>query len=180
MRILTITLVFLYSFYAKADINNQWNSQFDNWSCYGKTGIVEEIYKIDSYTDNIMAEDNRFYDLLCTFIHKFEINNEQYILRIIFPNCTFSSDNQLITIKLNKNINNNGITIDDSGYQISFPPQSSYFTGSEINQDQNVKMVFFNSILLNNILKLNIQDIGAIDINLSGLQQGMQQTYCNK
>ena len=181
MRLLIIILSCLYSFIASANTSDQWNNEFENWMCHGKAGIIEEIYKIDSYTDNVMAEEDRLYDLLCTFIHKFEVNNERYALRILFPNCVFSSENQLITAKLSKYTeNNNGVLLDDNSFQISFPPQGSYFTGTEINQDQNVKMVFFNAILLNDIIKLNIQDVATIDISLMGLQQGMMHTYCNK
>jgi hypothetical protein len=179
MRILIIILGMLCSFHASA--NAPWNSQFDDWRCHGKAGVIEEIHQIDSYTDNIMAEEDRIYDLLCTFIHKFEINNQKFSLRILFPNCVFSSENQLITTKLSIDAENNtAILLEDNSYQISFPPKTTYFTGAEINQDQNVKMVFFNAILLNDIINLNIQNIGAIDIKLNGLQQGMQRTYCNK
>lgn len=169
----------MFSFEAYAD--SQWSSQFDNWVCYGKSGVMEENYQIESYTDNVSAEGDRTYNLLCTFAHKVIINNQTYLLRILFPNCQFNNDNQLITTKLIKYIENNGeVPIDDTQYKISFPPNTAYFTGAEINQDQNVKAAFLISVAGHRNINLNIQDIGNADINLNGLQQGIQNPYCNQ
>jgi hypothetical protein len=166
-----------YSAYA----DGEWNHQFGDWVCYGKSGVIEESYKIESYTDNVSADVDHSYNLLCTFAHKVTINNEAYLLRILFPNCQFTSDNQLITIKLVKYIDNNGeAVIDDAKYQVNFLPNTTYFTGAEINQDQNVKAAFFTEIIGQNSLNLTIQDVGNVNVELGGLQQGTQTTYCNQ
>ncbi len=183
MRILIIMLGVMFSFVSNASNNasSEWSKQFNDWTCYGKSGVIEEAYKIESYTDNVSADGDRAYNLLCTFARKIELNNEVYLLRILFPNCQFNSDNQLITTKLSKYIENNAeVAIEDSKYQISFPPSVTYFTGTEINQDQNVKAAFFIELLGHTNINLNIQDIGDAGIDLGGLQQGIQTTYCNQ
>lgn len=150
---------------------------YDSWDCYFKDGPISQANNVNQYMNSIYAETDRFYNTICIFDHKFSINNQQYAFRILFPNCEFSSDNQLITTNL---VNLSSGDVDDSQYSLGFAPDQAGMTGTDINQDQNVKMVLFTNLISNDTLYLNIANIGNENINLSGFAKGIQNPYCNK
>ena len=167
----------LISTLANAD---EWNSTVDDWLCYGTNNATTQISPTDDATmlNNMNVEGDTRYNLLCKFSYNFASNNDKYALNISFPNCQFSSDNQLINISLLKNSSD---IIDGSTYQIRFSQDlNSYLTGNEINQDQNAKLSFFSEIISKDIMNLNIPNLGSLNINLKGLHNGIQTPYCSK
>jgi len=180
MRIFILIISMISAFVYAEDGSGSTGAQFDDWSCYFKSVAVAENYQIDSYANNIYAEGDREYTSLCVLDHKFSIANTAYALHILFPECQFSNDNQMITTKLLKLEEGNNFIIDAAGYSLSFPPDANNFSGAEINQDQNAKSAFFIDLIEHDKMQLNIVDVGNIEINLSGVRQAMQTPYCNK
>lgn len=189
MRIFILIILMLSTNIYAEDDGSFKKTQFDNWSCYFQAGVIEDIYGIDSYADNIQAERDRLYNQLCTFDYTFNLNDtlntSTYSLRVLFPECQFTNDNQLITTKLikidqinNKNVITNVISSDK--YRVSFLPDENNFSGAQINQDQNAKAAFFIDLIIHDKMQLNIENIGSVTINLNGIKQGLQSPYCNK
>lgn len=157
----------------------EWKSQYDDWTCYGEMGVVEEQYKIDSYTDNVEADNKEEYNLLCKFTNNVTLDGEHYLLNILYPNCDFTTGNQLITTKLFKFEADNSLTaIDDGSVKLSFPPNTAYFTALEVNRDQNIKSAFALNLLGQPTLNVSIEAVGAVDVSLSGVQKGIQNPSC--
>lgn len=176
MRVLNFLCLIILPGFAFA---SEWESKYDDWTCYGKMGLIEQQYSIDSYVDNVEAENKEEYNFLCNFSSNILLNKEHYLLSILYPNCNFTTDNQLITIKVYKfEADNSLAAVKDESVKLSFPPNSSYFTALEVNRDQNVKSAFALNLLGQSTLNVNIENIGEAEINLSGVQKGVQNPSC--
>lgn len=100
--LILLGLVFSMNAQGEEVLGNKHEAQFDDWSCYFRSGMIPESYAVDGYANNIYADNEHSYDMLCTFDYQFNIYDIYYSLRILFPHCQFDSDNLLITTKLVK------------------------------------------------------------------------------
>ena len=154
---------------------SEWDDQSGGWLCSRKDGMIEEIYQNDDMCFNFHdVEDHNNYNNLCSFDYQLIIAFEVYTLRILFPNCQFSSQNQLITVQLIKGDD----LIDNNNYQISFSKNIDGITGANINYDQNMKVDFFVNLISNNWMNLEVLDVNAAIIPLNGLKEAMSKPFC--
>lgn len=158
---------------------NEWVSKYDEWTCEGKMGVIMEQYTIDSFTDNVEADSKEEYNLLCSFSNRMKISDAYYLVKLNYPNCDFTTSNQLFTLKVFKFQSDNSLlSINDADVKLSFPPNTSYFTAQEINRDQNVKSAFVLQIMGQEKLGLSINNLEIKELNLSGIQKGIQNPSC--
>ena len=151
------------------------NNQFDDWSCSMKNGLIEENYQDDDiFFNHHNLEDHNSYNLLCTFDYNIVFASELYTLHILFPNCQFSSENELIAIQLT----NSSSLIGNHKYQINFSQEGEGITAADINYDQNMKTAFFVNLISNDFMQLNIDGTHNLGIALAGLQKGMSSPLC--
>ena len=173
---------------------DQWTSNFGDWICYGKSGVIEENYAVNEmFANNPNIDDQNIYNMLCTLDYEFTLNNGAYAFHILFPDCQFSSDNERIVVRLvqykehtsqiERNYNDYRKTatiFDGDQYKITFPTDKTDFTGTDINRDQNAKGLFFIDLISQSDITIEIQDIGSTTISLDGVRQVVQSPYCNQ
>ncbi len=154
---------------------SEWSNQFDDWSCSVKNGLIEEIYQNDDMFFNFHdVEDHNDYNMLCSFDYSIALTPENHTLHILFPNCQFSSENELMVVQLTRG----DTLIDGDNYQINFAQQEQGVTGTDINHDQNMKMAFFMNLISNDAMNIQILDVDSADISLDALQKGMSSPLC--
>jgi hypothetical protein len=171
-----VLYIVLLIFSLNAEANSKWESKYDNWTCSGEQGIIQESYDIaEMFNNNLNADAQDGYSMLCTLSSRFIIKQDIYTVKILFPNCEFNSDNKLIAVRLLKN----NQRLESDSYQIGFPNDNSEMTSQEIAVYQQAKLWIFTSLMNQEKININIKGLGIVRITLDGLRKALQSSSCS-
>lgn len=142
----------------------------NSWLCSKKLGIIEENYQDPDMFVNYHGEDNaNSYNFLCVFHYQFSLDQQQYSLEILYPNCQFY-DNDLMRVKLLDLSSNEYLNAQE--YHFKYPDHDYSIDAIDINVNQNVNHYFATNLYSSDMINLNINNMQDVDIALSGLQEG--------
>ena len=171
-----VLYIVLLMFSLNAEANSKWENKYDNWTCSGEQGIIQESYDItEMFSNNLNADAQDGYSMLCTLSSSFIIKQDTYIVKILFPNCEFNSDNKLIAVRLLKN----NQRLESDSYQIGFLNDNSEMTSQEIAVYQQAKLWIFRSLMNQEKININIKGLGIVRITLDGLRKALQSSSCS-
>jgi hypothetical protein len=171
-----ILYIGLLIFALNTEASSKWERKYDSWTCSGQQGMVQESYNMEEmFNNNLNADAQDGYDMLCALSSRFVIKQDAYTIKILFPNCEFNSGNKLIAVRLLKNDQ----ALDSDRYQIYFPNDDSKMTSQEITMYEQAKLWLFTSLMNQRKINLHIKDLGVVKISLEGLQKGLQSSSCS-